>query len=288
MTATITSGDLTVTIKADGAEISSIKNKAGEEFIWQANKEIWPRHAPVLFPIVGKLKNEEYNYHEKSYRLGQHGFARDMKFVVTEAEADWTSLRLTNNSATEKVFPFPFVFDIGYLLQGSTVHVVYKVQNPSDNELFFSVGGHPGFNCPVTNGEVFEDHYLQFEGGDLIYTSLKNGLRSSEKKVLKLDNGRLFLTASLFDHDALVFESGQIGTVSLCSKKSGEKVKMDCKSWPYFGIWSKKGNRDFICLEPWYGITDHESATGELPEKEGIIRLAGGEDFKCAYKMTFS
>jgi galactose mutarotase-like enzyme len=153
--------------------------------------------------------------------------------------------------------------------------------------MYFAVGGHPGFRCPVKAGEKFTGHYLEMERDVYHATLLDKGLRTSKKTEITTDDGKLWLLPSLFDNDALVFEGGQVNRISLVSHLSGKKVEMECDRWPYFGIWTKKGCDQFVCLEPWYGITDHESATGALQEKQGMIRLEAGRDFAASYIMRF-
>lgn len=279
---------LSVTINHYGAEISSVKNNEGLEFIWQANKEVWPRHAPVLFPIVGKLQNNHFEYQGRSYEMGQHGFARDKLFELVEKNADSCTFRLGSNDESKKVYPFDFVFEINYLLQKNTLITSYKILNPSPFSLLFAVGAHPGFICPLTPGETFEDYYIEFEPATFIQTELKNGLRSTQKKPFVLDDHKLFLTKTLFDQDALVFENNQINSVSLRSLKSDHSVVMKCENWPCFGIWSKKGCREFVCLEPWYGIADKEGDVGDLEQKEGMISLEPEKQFNCSFSTTFN
>jgi galactose mutarotase-like enzyme len=278
--------NLSATINLLGAEIRSVKNKQGVEFIWQAEEE-WGRSAPVLFPIVGKLKNNEYVFENNTYSLAQHGFARDNNFEVVECTETKATFELKSNAETKKNYPFDFVFKIGYELTNNTLTINYGVKNPSTQNLLFSVGAHPGFNCPLLSNERFEDYYLEFEKNNYKLTELTNGLRLSNKKELNLTNNRLAITHSLFNNDALVFENNQINEVSLCSNKSKHKITLSCKNWPYFGIWAKKECTKFICLEPWHGIADSEASTGQLQQKEGIINLAPQAVFNASYSISF-
>jgi len=284
---TIQSGDLIAAIKEEGAELTSLNYK-GTEHLWTAKKDVWPRHAPVLFPIVGKLKDNRYFYEGNEYELPQHGFARDMPFRQINASGNSCCFELKSDGETLKKYPFPFFFRINYAVKASSIITEYAIHNPAAHPLLVSVGAHPGFRCPIGPGERFEDYYLEFERAELIQTPLENGLRANGNFKLRLPGKRLGLTNTLFDNDALVFENSQVETVSLISGKSGRSVTLKCEGWPYFGIWSKKGNTEFICLEPWHGVADHRNTTGELNHKDGMLHIEGGKDFKCSFSITIA
>lgn len=281
------SNSLQISINTFGAELCSIKNNSGLEYLWQANKEIWPRHAPVLFPIVGKLKDNTYTYSNIPYSLSQHGFARDLEFELISETKSSCSFQLRADEESKKQFPFDFTFEIKYVLLEDTLITHYKVLNPSTQDLLFSVGAHPGFNCPIEKDETFEDYYLQFHSSDYKLTQLSNGLRLSSSKKLHLPDSKLALNTALFEKDALVFENSQISSLELLSKKTERSVKMTCENWPYFGIWTKKDCRQFICLEPWFGIADLENTDKDFAQKEGIIRLAPKNEFNCSFSLQF-
>lgn len=284
----LVSDTLTVHINSFGAELCSVKNKEGLEFIWQANPEVWARHAPVLFPIVGKLKENIFRFKDNTYELGQHGFARDMEFSLIESSPSACVFELRANSRTKAHYPFDFVLRIGYMLQSDTITTSYTVINPSSAPIFFSIGAHPAFNCPLLPSEDFEDYYLQFESQGFKLTGLNNGLTTPQTRDLRLEKKKLVLTRSLFDQDALVFENSQINTISLHSSKSAHRVTMDCTNWPYFGIWSKKGADAFVCLEPWYGIADPENGSKHLSKKKGILCLEAKKLFSCSFSLSFA
>ncbi len=288
MQSKLISKDLTVTINHFGAELCSVKNNNDLEFIWQAQKEVWARHAPVLFPIVGKLKDNFFIYNNQKYELPQHGFARDMKFDVVEKSEQSLTFQLRSNSETKTKFPFEFVFEVTFVLEENKLYTEYKITNTSNEAVYASVGAHPGFNCPLLANESFEDYYLEFEKDMFSITKLNNGLRTDVTSKLELNNKKLFLKKELFDNDALVFENSQINRISLCSSKSNHKIILQCNNWPYFGIWTKKGNTQFVCLEPWYGIADSETTANELLKKDGIIQIAPGKDFKAQFSLIFS
>ncbi len=288
MSVTLTSQKLSVIFDPFGAEIKSVKNKNDVEFIWQGNKAVWARHAPVLFPIVGKLKDDTFSYEGKKYSLPQHGFARDMAFELVSQNSFSCVFRLSSNEETKNKYPFDFVFEIKYQLSSNTLTAFYTVKNSSEIPMHFSLGAHPGFNCPLLEHETFNDYYIKFETSEFKLTELSNGLRLDYQKALNLNNGKLPLTSSLFDNDAIVFENYQIHKLTLCSKISKHKIILYCQDWPNFGIWTKKGTQQFICLEPWYGIADSVNSDHELTSKKGIITLKPLGEFNCSYSLNFS
>ena len=280
---------LTITVNSFGAELCSVKsNETLIEYIWQADSTIWARHAPHLFPIVGKLNHGAYTYEGRTYQLPQHGFARDHEFVCTERTENTLTFELLANDETLQHFPFYFSLKISYVLLDNTVQVSYIVFNPDHKPLYMSLGAHPAFNCPLQAQETFEDYELQFNGMNLLTVNkLHEGLITSETKELHLSDHKLHLSPSLFEKDALVLKNAQIREVRLSSTLSGCGVEMTCENWPYFGIWTKPGTSQFLCLEPWYGITDSGHASGKLEEKEGIIKVPSREYFQCAFILKF-
>lgn len=275
----LSSSKLSVSINHLGAEVCSIKDNNQTEFIWQADSE-WKRHSPVLFPIVGKLKNDEYILQNKKYKLTQHGFARDKKFSLLISNDNHCVFELQSSVETKQNYPFDFIFQISYTLIENILAINYKVINPSPQQLFFSVGAHPAFNCS------FSDYFLEFEKSDFLITQLKNGLRKDTKKKLVVVNNKINLSKKLFENDALVFENFQVQKISLCSKSNNQKISLQSNNFPYFGIWSAKNCDKFICLEPWFGVADKENSDGDFQKKEGCISLGANDIFSCDYSIT--
>jgi galactose mutarotase-like enzyme len=285
----LSNNQLTVKINSFGAELCSVRSKSDHtEYIWQADSTVWARHAPNLFPIVGKLKEGNYKYHDQSYTLSQHGFARDQEFICIEETEQTLTFELAANEETLKHFPFHFSLQVSYVLQDDTLKVSYSVYNPDYKDLLMSLGAHPAFNCPMQPHETFEDYELQFDGLNLLTVNkLHEGLVTEETKVIHLADHKLHLNTTLFEKDALVLKGAQINHVRLSSTLSGHGVEMHCENWPYFGIWTKPGTSQFLCLEPWYGIADVDNANGTLEEKEGIINVASETHFNCFFSLKF-
>jgi len=275
-------------INLKGAELNSIRFNESE-YLWQADKNVWPRHAPVLFPIVGKLKNDAYFFNGEQYQMGQHGFARDKDFAFKYKTNSEIELELKHDSETLKLFPFQFKLTVRYKLQANGIDCLYRITNTSSVEtLLFSIGSHPGFKIPLQEDERYEDYVLEFFDGNTYKTvQLENGLLTGKTIDLIVQNGRVPLNTTLFENDAMVFDGRQINQIELKSLKSGKGIRLDCDGWPFFGIWSKPGCSQFICLEPWYGIADSLHSSGNLEEKKGIMRLLPDEFFNCRYSMSF-
>lgn len=280
----LTSGRLTATVDSKGAELCSLKDDQEIEYLWQADPSVWPRHAPVLFPIVGKLKNNTYTYGGKRYEMAQHGFARDMEFKLVDAGDAACVFELRSTPETLNSYPFEFILTIGYKLEGNRLSCSYAVNNPSQAPLLFSIGAHPGFNCRFGDSEMPGSDQLLFERDVFLQTTLSDGLRSG-KSNLHLKDQKLGLSAQLFANDALVFEDAQINRIKLQAAGKGSCITMDCTGWPYFGIWNKKGNNTFVCLEPWQGVADEINTGGSLEKKQGIVRLAPNDRFDCSFSI---
>lgn len=280
---------LTIKVNSFGAELCSVvSNETHIEYIWQADKTVWARYAPNLFPIVGKLKDGKFVYQSKTYEMSQHGFARDHEFVCIEQSDHKLVFELSSSKETLQNFPFQFRLQIAYTLKQNNINVNYYVFNPDSSEMYFSIGAHPAFNCPLEKGENFDDYELIFPGKDsLVINTLNDGLITSNTRHINFDQHKLLVSKSLFNNDALVFMNSQIDEVSMVSQKTNHGVTLKSIDWPYFGIWSKKQTDKFICLEPWYGIADSEQTNGDLTKKEGIIKLGTKKDFNCSFDLMF-
>jgi galactose mutarotase-like enzyme len=278
---------ITANINAFGAELCSLRLKQdGTEYIWQADSRYWGRHAPVLFPIVGRLVDNEYLLDNKVYNLSQHGFARDMEFECIAYEEQYAEYRLLSGEKTLNHYPSRFELVIGYRLKDNTVIVEYKVTNKDDNIMYFSIGAHPGFRCPLLQGECFEDYYLEFSQQESAYRYLlENGLLSNQSERILNKDHILPLSYDLFANDALVFKGLKSDSITLKSKKSSKTVKVKFEGFPYQGIWSKP-DAPFICIEPWYGIADTVGERRQFSDKEGICSIQPGESFACQYSIS--
>ncbi len=291
MQAVLENDDLKVTINHFGAELSSIvKKEDNVEYMWNADEKFWKRSAPVLFPFVGSLKNKEFLYEDNAYPMGQHGFARDMEFSLVSNDGKQAWFSLSSDETTYEKYPFAFTLEIGYLLTGHTLKVIWKVVNEDEKPMYFSIGGHPAFMCPLNGEGKQTDYFIAFDTDkDLTYSKLsENGLVYKKDNILPINGGTMQVTEHLFDEDALVVEGDQAHRLSLC-KPDGKPYLTVSFDAPLFGLWSpaKKG-APFICIEPWYGRCDSEEFTGTLEEREYGHRLDVHENFETAFEIEIN
>ena len=286
---TIENEYLKVTLDTFGAEMKSlIRKQDGAELLWNGDPGYWKRSAPVLFPFVGSLKNKEYHYKGQTYPMGQHGFARDMEFAICGGDCSrWISFELVATPETKKVYPFSFRLIISYHLQGTALKCTWKVINTDPKErMYYSIGAHPAFMCPVGDHGKQTDYRLVFstESGELIYSKLsENGLIESEGHKLSLVDHELIITEHLFDEDALVVEGNQAERVGLVNPEGRIYLLVHFDA-PLFGLWSPAGKgAPFICIEPWYGRCDKESFGGELQDRDYEYQLMSGEEKEYNY-----
>ena len=252
-----------VEVDEHGAELKSLVRKDNEtEYMWSADPKYWGRTSPVLFPFVGAVKDSTYRTKGKSYSMGQHGFARDMDFSLSDKTTDTLWFELKSNENTLEKYPHEFLFKIGYKIENNTVTVIWHVENIGSEILPFSVGGHPAFNNCKNSKLLFD------VDGSIKSRTLVNGLAGDEIEVIPLNNSFLDVTKKLFDKDALVLENQSIHKVSLC-EKSGKPYLTLTADCPLMGIWSPVGSDvPFVCIEPWYGRCDSIHFDGELCERE--------------------
>lgn len=281
---------LSVSVNPLGAELHSVFSKEHRhEYLWQGHAEIWPRRAPHLFPFVGKLKDNRYIFSGKSYAVPQHGFARDLPFQLISSDTCRASFELCAGPETLRVFPFHFALQIHYGLFENRLETRYSVFNPSAEPLFFSLGAHPGFSCSINGTPRMDRFYLEFEKEESCPRYfVKEGLISPLTEKFSTFDKKFPLNDQHFLQDALVFKQLSSSFVFLRNEENSRSVKCEWgNDFGYFGIWSRKGCKDFVCLEPWAGIADGESSTGELENKEGIIRLPSHHSKEFLLEFTF-
>ena len=288
---TIKNNMIEVVISDHGAEVQSVKGAhTGEEYMWQADPEIWGRHAPVLFPIVGRLKNDEYKYQGKTYHMGQHGFARDCDFEVENHTQESITFLLKDNEKTREMYPFKFEFRVNYNLMNNLLEENFSVVNKSDETMIFGVGGHPGFNLPVNNGEEKEDYYFDMHPSIArVKIPLKGAYLDWNNRSLASTDSFIGLSDELFKDDALIYElHGHDNKVSLRTDKSKFHINVWTRNAPYVGIWSQYPNTaNYVCIKPWWGIADREDADGELEHKYGMNHLEPGKEYQAGFSITY-
>jgi len=274
----LSNSELTATINTFGAELISLKNKSNREYIWEGNPNYWGKHSPILFPIVGSLKNNSYCYNNVVYNLPRHGFAREMDFDVIKKTDSTVVFSIQQSTVTLEKYPFQFELQISYTLINSVLKISFKVINNNDVSMPFSIGAHPAF--AIAND--FENFELQFEKSEnLVVSKLENDLISNTTYTLPLENNSMPLTYSLFENDALIFKTIKSKSVTIAENKI-PFLKVQYNDFPSLGIWTKS-QAPFICIEPWLGYADTIENNGNLEQKEGIQILGVNQIFETNY-----
>jgi galactose mutarotase-like enzyme len=279
-----------VTIRRQGAELTSVFNKTDNtEHLWQGDPDIWPWHAPNLFPVVGGTVNNQINVDGVSYPTTRHGFTRTSTFQLIESSDKYAKFSLHFNEETLTIYPYKFEFQIIYNLIDNALRICYKVINHDDKTIYFSVGGHPAFNVPFFAGEQYDDYYLEFEQSEQLetHTIAPDGNLSGHTEPVVLDNKTLRLTRELFANDALVFKNIKSREITIKSDKHDKTLTVQYPHFNHMGIWAKY-NADFVCIEPWLGYSDTEGIVTDIKQKEAIQHVDTGHVFEAEYFITTS
>ncbi len=263
-----------------GAELFSLKNDQNKEYIWEGNPEFWGKHSPILFPIVGTLKNNSYRYNGEEFQLNRHGFAREMEFELIKKTDESATFLLKSTLETRRAFPFDFELQIIYSLDENKLNIDYKVINKSEVTMPFSIGAHPAFSL-LGN---FEGYSLEFQKDEsLNYYLLEDGLISNDTNEIHLKNRKLSLNYQLFEKDALVFKTLESKSITIV-KNDNPILKINFSDFPNLGIWTLN-NAPFLCIEPWFGYSDTVSGQDDFSKKEGIQFLERKQTFTSNYNV---
>jgi galactose mutarotase-like enzyme len=280
LTTTIKNSNLIAEIKYLGAELVSLKTNLNKEYIWEGNPDFWGKHSPILFPIVGTLKNNSFHYNGIEYHLSRHGFARDMEFELVDKKENSATFSIQSSEETLKVYPFVFELQLIYTLDENSLHIEYKVINKGKSQMPFSIGAHPAFALPGN----FENYSIAFEKEEpLQYYLLENDLISNKTKKLEAQNKRIPLTYQLFENDALIFKTLESNSLTILENEN-PVLRVNFEDFPSLGIWTKI-NAPFLCIEPWFGYSDTYENSGNLFEKEGIQILEASDSFKSKFSI---
>ena len=273
-------GNVEIAVADRGAELRSYKVN-GEEFMWDRQPEFWAASSPVLFPFVGTIKNGAYSFDGEKYEIStRHGFARTEDFELVEKTENSLKFRFSSNKETLEKYPFEFELFITYTIVGNTLEIGYNVVNKNDSDMYFSLGTHPAFALDVNNDIKLSDYYLEFEKNETSkkYKLNEKGLVLDEKVDCLNNENKLHITETVFDDDAIIFEDLKSEKVVIKNSKNSKELSVEYKGFPYVAFWSKS-KAPFVCIEPWYGISDFENTSGKLEEKIGILKLEAGEEF---------
>ena len=272
-------GEISATIKADGAELCSFQDSEGRELLWQAGPR-WPSHSPVLFPIVGQVTNDHLRIDGKSYPMGRHGFARHHRFTWIGKGADYCSLELREDADTLAMYPFPFRLVLTYRIDAGALHVGYALTNTGPEELPASIGAHPAFQWPLRGGAQ-TDYRLEFATAEPapIYR-LDAGLLQPAPHPSPVHGSTLPLDPALFEPDAIIMLEPRSRSLRYIGLDAG--LEFSWEGFPNLGLWQKPG-AELLCIEPWHGYASTVGWDGEFRDKPGLILLPPGETRKFSW-----
>ncbi|MBR0933746.1 aldose 1-epimerase family protein [Bradyrhizobium jicamae] len=280
-------GEIAATISARGAELTSLKAASGAELLWQAGPQ-WPRHAPLLFPIVGKLTNDALRHGGNTYPMTQHGFARDRRFEWLEQGPRSCKLVLSDDAETRARYPFAFRLEVTYTLEGADLDVAFDITNTGDGTLPASLGGHPAFNWPLLPELRKEDYALTFAKDEPApIRRLAGGLMRSQVEPTPVKGNALALSEHLFDDDAMILDQLASASVRFAADR-GPAIEVSWRGFRELGIWSKPGGAPFLCIEPWRGFASPVEFDGEFADKPGLMHIAPGARKSLGYHIRVS
>jgi galactose mutarotase-like enzyme len=282
---TLHADGITATILAHGAELCSLRNEAGLELLWQAGPQ-WPRHAPLLFPIVGRLKNDQLRHRGKTYPMTQHGFARDQRFDWVERTSTSCALVLSDSAATHARFPFAFRLAVAYAVQSADLDITLEITNTGREMLPASIGGHPAFNWPLLPGMAKENYTLTFPDDEPApIRRLKDGLLRAKPEPTPIHGKTLTPSERLFDDDAVILDGPSSHSVRYAAD-NGPSLEISWDKFRELGIWSKPGGAPFLCIEPWRGFASPADFDGEFSDKPGVMQIAPGAKEILRYRIA--
>lgn len=277
-----------LSVKSYGAEMTSIKSIAdGMEYLWQGDSEFWNEQAPILFPIIGNVPDGKYKVGEKEYSISiPHGFAKRSEFTLIEKTSTRLHYQLFSSVYTLCQYPYQFKIEVFYYLIDNRIIIIYCVHNIDKKTIYFSIGGHPTFNCPFDSNEKFEDYYLEFEKKEHIYRIMVVGGFLSGETELFLNNSKFVpLSKELFSKGAIILKGLKSNSVTIKNNKNSRQIKIVFAGFLYLGIWTLENELSFLCIEPWYGITSKKDCKCGLRRKGGIIALGINRSFRCQYTI---
>ncbi len=282
-----------VEFSGHGAEMVSFKSKKdGTEYVWQGDKEIWGRHAPVLFPVIGRLKDKKYTANSKEYTIMQHGFGRDLEWEAHKVNDTVLEFSLTQNDQTKKMYPWDFTLTIRYTLNGNSLTKEHITRNDSGTTMYYEIGGHDGFTLCWNDGENITDYAVQFYDTEELHPIVvdENIMLTKDHSTVPLENGLLKIKRGIFNPDAMMLDDLKIRRASIVCSKNNKKVTMDFSDFPYFAVWNKNLPMDvpYVCLEPWSTLPDAIYLGHEIEEKVGIRVLNPNESENLKVVITIT
>lgn len=286
MQITISSEKTTAVIDSFGAELHSLRDASGTEYLWQADPAVWKRHAPVLFPFICNTDSKKYIYDEQTYSLANHGFARDSEFEPVFSDSGSAEFLLKSSAETLKLYPFEFELRIRYGLAGNKLTVSYTVKNSDQKDMYFFIGGHPAFNVPM-DGEVFDDYFVEYEKPETVIQEFKG-----KTAVIADNTAKVPLSHELFANDVFMKDAPNSSWIALVSEKSGRKIKLDYDPKGCIAVWSSyfedKATTEqakFVCLEPWSSVPVYCDKEEDITKMSHAIKLAPEKEYIFEYSI---
>ncbi len=282
----ISSPVIAAELDPNGAQLHSLRDRSGRDFLWHGDPKVWAGRAPILFPIVGMLNGGKFRMGSREYSLARHGFARGSIFDVVQNNPSTVVFRLRSSEATLPVYPFRFQLEMRYQVEGSTLSVLASIRNDGKERMPASLGYHPGFLWPLPSGQSRSSHFIEFETDEPapIRRIDAQGLLSPQSHPTPIKNRRLMLDDALFEDDVIILDDFKSRRV-LYGAESGPKVEIGFPDAKYLGLWTKPG-APFICIEPWQGITDPSGFAADIFDKPGIFAIAPGDSH--SFGMTIA
>lgn len=286
MQVTIISEKASAVIDSFGAELHSLKDGNGTEYLWQADPTVWKRHAPVLFPFICNTESKKYTYEGQVYSLANHGFARDSEFELVSSEDSGAELMLRSSAETLKLYPFEFELKINYRLSGNKLDVSYTVKNTDTKDMYFFIGGHPAFNVPV-NGESYCDYYVEYEKPETVVREFKGRTETIADNTAKVP-----LSHEIFADDVFMKDAPASSWVALVSEKTGRKIKLNYDPKGCIAVWSSyfddkalTEQAKFVCLEPWSSVPVYCDKEEDITKMSHAIRLSPEKEYVFEYSI---
>ncbi|USF27711.1 Protein LacX, plasmid [Firmicutes bacterium ASF500] len=286
MTFDLKRGKLQAKVRAKGGELISLTDGDGQEHIWEGDPAFWAGQNPILFPIVGALKDGRVDIGGKTYEMGRHGFAREMEFTTVGQGEDFVTLELREDETTLAQYPFPFSLKVTHQLLEDGFSTTFEVENPGASPMPFCVGAHPAIRIP--EGENFEDYELLFDEAERADSHLLTPpgiIRHDGRRPMLEESGKIPLRyADFAEMDTLIFSMLRSGNVSLFNRKTGRSVGLDFHEFPMVAFWTKPG-APFLCLEPWHGCAAYDNESGKFADKPFCVTLQPGESKRLSYSI---
>ncbi len=288
---TIQNSQITLVVDPRGGQLQSIKSR-GREYLWQGSEDSWASRAPILFPAIGRMRNQQYTMDGVSYTIPSHGFAKNRLFSVEEHSETSVTLTITDDEESREMYPFPFRFSLTFSLEGNTIHKRHRVENVGDGDLYYEVGGHDGFNVPFHQGEGMDDCYIRIPELEAFspYEFDDSATLLPPSRTIAAPEGRIELKPFTYGLDTVILEKLANPCAQLVDGRGEVQLELRFPDMDYVALWTRTTDFDtnYVCIEPWSSLPDAQFVGSELREKVGVRRLAAGETECLGYDILLT